>query len=248
MDAREHINIRPHHRTRLAVVYVRTAQTPDTLEDYTCLKAQRDQVQHALAWGWSQNAIHVIEDLGVSGSSAEKRLGWQRLLDLVRQAQVGMLLVSDLTRLSRTAADLQVILGLCQQTQTLVVVDGKICRDEPADALLQSLRDNIAEHERAMQAERFSSNAGTRPQAGTAPADKYQVAMQPDRFAREVMTGLASYFERFGTIEAVRQNARTLAKDWPCPATRLLQEVIALLRDFEEVCQRWRAEYEPTDF
>ncbi len=128
MDTQEHIDIRPHHRARLAVVYVRTTTIPDSPADYTRLKAQRDQAQHARVWGWPESAIQVIEDLGRSGASGAERPGWQRLLDLVQQGQVGIVLVSDLSRLSRCSDDLAAVLRLCQQADTLLAIDRSLMR------------------------------------------------------------------------------------------------------------------------
>ncbi len=119
MNRQSPIVIASHHRNRLAVVYVRTATVQHGLEDLARLDYQRAQVRHARAWGWPERAIQVIEDIGRSGSSAKGRPGWQRLLDLVRQGGVGLVLVSDLSRLSRSEADLQMLLDLCEKAKTL---------------------------------------------------------------------------------------------------------------------------------
>ncbi len=81
--------ITPHHQGLLAVLYVRTARMPGGPVDDAHLTTQRDQARYARAWGWPESAIRVIEDLGQSGTAGE-RPGWQRLLDLVRQGQVGI--------------------------------------------------------------------------------------------------------------------------------------------------------------
>jgi DNA invertase Pin-like site-specific DNA recombinase len=241
------IEVMPHHRTRLAVVYVRTAAMPDTLADYTDLKTQRDQAQRALTWGWPQSAIHFIEDLGTSGVSAEGRLGWQRLLDLIRQGQVGMLLVSDLSRLSRTAADIQVITDLCAKTQTLLVVEGGIVGLDPADALRQALAKCFCDYERGIRVRRFFPNVTEQAGPGGTLDDLREVAVRPDCVAYRVVTALASDFKRLGAIAHVAENAGGLANELPRPGVILLEEVITLLREFDEACQVWRCEHEPSD-
>ena len=149
------MDITPHHRGRLAVVYVRTATIPGSTADHARIQAQRDQAARARAWGWPETAILVIEDIGRSGSSAEGRPGWQRLLNLVGQGQVGMLLASDYSRLTRSCTDFMALCDLCKHTQTLLVVGGEEYRPDSADALVQSLSGIMQEYDRLLRTQRF---------------------------------------------------------------------------------------------
>ncbi len=101
MSAKKRNEITPQHRNRLAVEYRRHSTTSPGPEH------QDSQAHHARTWGWPESAIQVInEDAGRSGSGADNRPGFQRLYRMVEAGQVGLVLVSDLTRLSRSRADL----------------------------------------------------------------------------------------------------------------------------------------------
>ncbi len=125
MSRQGQLEIEPHHRNRLAVVYFRQATLPQVREDFAYPSGPYPQARFARAWGWAESAIRVIdEDAGRSGSTVEGRPGFQRLRRMIQAGQVGLVLVSDLTRLSRSGADLRAFLGLCQKTDTLVAVGG----------------------------------------------------------------------------------------------------------------------------
>ena len=71
-----------HHRDRLAVVYVRQSTLQQLERHQESTRLQYGLVDHALALGWAQQRVLVIdEDLGKSGTTAEGRPGFQRLGD-----------------------------------------------------------------------------------------------------------------------------------------------------------------------
>ena len=73
--------VRPRHRDRLAVVYVRqsTAQQVACNRESTDLQYQLRQ--RAVALGWVADRVLVIDDdQGISGPAVENRPGFQRLL------------------------------------------------------------------------------------------------------------------------------------------------------------------------
>ena len=78
--------IRPQHVERLAVVYVRQSTMQQGLAHQESTQLQYGLVRRAVAWGWSEARVLVIDDdLGRSGTSAEGRHGFQRLV-----AEVGV--------------------------------------------------------------------------------------------------------------------------------------------------------------
>ena len=117
--------IQPLHQTRLAIVYVRSATVPQTDHDVARLEYQRAQRVHAYEWGWAPETVQVIEDIGQGGHTAA-RLGFQRLRDMIAARQVGLVLVSDPSRLARSAVDFGVLTDLCRQTDTLIAGDGRL--------------------------------------------------------------------------------------------------------------------------
>src|SRR5687767_6682514 len=84
--------ITPEHLRRKALVYLRQS-TLDQVEKNTGSQAyQRNQVELAQAYGWPEDLIEVIDDdLGKSGSSVDRRTGWQRMLDQITARSVGII-------------------------------------------------------------------------------------------------------------------------------------------------------------
>jgi resolvase-like protein len=78
--------IHPQHVERLAVVYVRQSTMQQGLAHQESTQLQYGLVRRAVAWGWSEARVLVIDDdLGRSGTRAEGRHGFQRLV-----AEVGV--------------------------------------------------------------------------------------------------------------------------------------------------------------
>jgi DNA invertase Pin-like site-specific DNA recombinase len=83
-------NITARHLDRLAVVYVRQATMQQVLDHQASPRLQYGLGQRAMAWGWSEARVLVIdEDLGQSGATAEGRQGFQRLVAEVGLDHVG---------------------------------------------------------------------------------------------------------------------------------------------------------------
>src|SRR4051812_49729018 len=65
-----HPKVRPAHRGRVAVVYVRQSTPGQTERNVESTDRQYALVERAVELGWSRRAVEVIdEDLGVSGSA-----------------------------------------------------------------------------------------------------------------------------------------------------------------------------------
>ena len=74
---------------------------------------QYQLVQKAVGYGWNEAQIEVVdEDLGKSGVKADHRDGFQRLVATVGLGQVGMILVTDVSRLARNCGDWYHLLDL----------------------------------------------------------------------------------------------------------------------------------------
>ena len=88
-------------------------------------------------------APHVVvdEDLGRSGTSSEARLGFQRLVSAIGLGEVGLVLVTEVSRLSRLNSDWHRVLELCAVFDTLIADDEGIydLRD-PNDRLVLGLK------------------------------------------------------------------------------------------------------------
>jgi DNA invertase Pin-like site-specific DNA recombinase len=106
--------IQPIHRQRLAIVYVRQSSWNQIQNNQESLRLQYDLQHRARAAGWEPGQIRVIDsDLGRTARTAEGRLGFQELVALVNQEQVGIIFAYDVTRLARNCTDWYQLLDLC---------------------------------------------------------------------------------------------------------------------------------------
>src|SRR4051812_26808878 len=103
----------------------------------------------ALDLGWREEDIEVIDsDLGLSGAAAAHRAGFKDLIARVTLGQVGIVLSSEVTRLSRNCTDWYPLLDLCGYRQCLIGDRDGVY--DPASAngrLLLGLKGTISEME-----------------------------------------------------------------------------------------------------
>jgi DNA invertase Pin-like site-specific DNA recombinase len=118
--------ILPRHLERLAVVYVRQSTMPQVLEHQESTRLPYGLVRRAVAWGGPEARVLVIdEDRGRSGSSAEGRQGFQRLVAEVGLDHVGVILGVEMSRLARSSQDWHQLLEICALFGTLIAdLDG----------------------------------------------------------------------------------------------------------------------------
>ncbi len=171
-----------------AVVYKRTSTRQTTTKNTGSLKHQRARRNWLLKQGWSPHAVEVIdEDIGRGGLPRAQRPGYEKLCRMVTAGEVGMVLVSDLARLSRSRTALVQFLELCRRTKTMVAVGGTIidCRaaikrgnpmtgnrlsqiasadlNDPTDRLMLRLQVALADYENEIRRRRLM--AATRAKA-----------------------------------------------------------------------------------
>ena len=141
--------VRAHHLDRIACIYVRQSTLAQVQHHRQSTERQYGFVQRAAALGWPQNRVVVIdEDLGKSGTSAEARKGFQRLVAQVCLGQIGAVFGLEISRLARSCADWYRLLELCGVARTLIVDDDGIY--DPTDfndRLLLGLKGTISEIE-----------------------------------------------------------------------------------------------------
>jgi len=141
--------IQPRHLRRLAVVYVRQSSPHQALMNQESLRLQYNLRHRAHAAGWDPSQVRVIDtDLGRTGRTAEGRAGFQELVALVNQEQVGIIFAYDVTRLARNCTDWYQLLDLCGFRTCLVGdQDGIYDPATPNGRLILGLKGLISELE-----------------------------------------------------------------------------------------------------
>src|SRR5258708_16401157 len=137
--------ILPHHLNRTAMVYVRQSTPKQLLMHQESTRRQYQPAERAATLGWPQPRIVVLdEDLGRSGASSQARLGFQRLVSAIGLGEVGLVLVTEVSRLSRLNNDWHRVLELCAVFDTLIADDEGIYDPrDPNDRLVLRLKGTL---------------------------------------------------------------------------------------------------------
>ena len=141
--------IQPTHQELLALVYVRQSSTKQVEENIESTEMQYRLVDRAAAMGWNDDRIEVIDDdLGMSGRSAENRVGFQRMIAEVSMGHVGIVFSIEMSRLARSCRDWHQLLENCSLFGTLLAdADGVYDPRDHNDRLLLGLKGMMSEAE-----------------------------------------------------------------------------------------------------
>jgi hypothetical protein len=88
-----HEKVRAEHLRRRAYLYIRQSTMQQVLENTESTQRQYALRQRAIALGWSQDQIVVLDsDLGLSGMSMADREGFKRLVTEVGMDRAGIVM------------------------------------------------------------------------------------------------------------------------------------------------------------
>jgi DNA invertase Pin-like site-specific DNA recombinase len=203
--------IRDAHLGKLAIVYVRQSSPQQVLENRESTARQYALADFAEVLGWPAERVIVIdEDQGQSGTRADNRTGYQRLLAEVTLDHVGIVLGLEMSRLARSSKDWHHLLELCALFGALLGdQDGVYDPGDPNDRLLLGLKGTMSEVELHTMRNRLDRGRMNKAQRGEMfhgvpmgyvilPND--EVAFDPDEQARTVMQMVFDKFDEIGTI------------------------------------------------
>lgn len=208
--------IQAQHHERLAIVYVRQSSPQQVLEHRESAALQYDLAQRAVALGWSQERVLIIdEDQGQSAKWAEGRLGFQRLLGEVSLDHVGLVLGIEMSRLARSNKDWHQLLELCALFRTLLAdQDGLYDPTNYNDRLLLGLQGMMSEAELHILQGRLNAgrlNKARRGELLNHPVTGYiripgdRLAFDPDEQVQAVVRLLFDKFAELGTVNRLLQ-------------------------------------------
>ncbi len=206
--------VRPRHRDRLAVVYVRQSSAQQVVSNRESADLQYQLRQRAVTLGWADDRVLVIDDdQGISGSAVENRPGFQRLLAEVSLGHVGVIFGREVSRLSRSCRDWHQLLELCALFQVLIAdADGVYDPTDPSDRLLLGLRGMMSEAELHVLKSRMHQgklNKARRGELFTCVPRGYVrspdggIALDPDEQVRSVVALVFAKFAELGSLTKV---------------------------------------------
>jgi DNA invertase Pin-like site-specific DNA recombinase len=204
----------PQHLEREAYVYIRQS-SPQQVEQH--LESQDLQYQlaaRARRLGWRDEQIVVIDDdLGKSAIRSSNRPGFQILVSAVGLGQVGVILVTDVSRLARNCSDWYHLLDLASLYGVLLgdsagMYDPR-CFD---DRLLLGLKGSFAEAQWfSMRTQLYAAllnkaqrgELAVRLPVGYDRLETGEVIFAPDQQVQSSIHLIFSQFEALGSARAV---------------------------------------------
>jgi DNA invertase Pin-like site-specific DNA recombinase len=210
----ERSKITAGHLSRQAIVYLRQSSAAQVEHNRESTDRQYALTAKARELGWPDDRIIVIdEDLGVSGSGAVVRSGFQRLTAEVALSRVGLVLGLEVSRLARNNADWHRLIDLAGLTDTLIGdADGIYHPALINDRLLLGLKGTMSEAE--LHVLRGRLNGGIRNKAARGELRRGlpvgfvwgeadgEVCFHPDE---AVLTAIRTVFERFAETGSARR-------------------------------------------
>src|SRR4051812_21558589 len=223
--------IEPRHLRLRALVYVRQSTPQQLQHNQESTRRQYQLAERAQQMGWPAAQVLVIDDdLGLSGTSSDQRGGFQRLVASIGLGEVGIVLVTEVSRLSRCNSDWHRVIELCAVFATLIAdEDGVYDPRDPNDRLLLGVKGTLFAAELHILQARMRGNLlnkarrgelALRLPVGYRRLGDGTVVLDPDDEVRET---LALIFERF----ALLRNARAVHRHFAGHALkmpRLLQQ------------------------
>ena len=197
--------VQPRHLAREACLYVRQSSLKQVACNTESTYRQYDLRRAAIALGWSEDRIRVIDDdQGLSGAYSANRSGFQDLLARIAASEVGIVLSLEVSRLARDNADWARLVQYARLTDTLILDESGVHDpQDSSDKLLLDIKGSVSEFELAGIRARLLGGQRSKAARGelrvTLPLglvyDEHgRVAFDPDR---EVLEALRRVFAAF---------------------------------------------------
>jgi len=219
--------IKSSHQSRMALVYVRQSSAAQVEHNRESTLRQYALAQRAVALGWPEARITIIDDdLGLSGSSAYQRGGFARMTADVALGHVGLILGLEVSRLARNNADWYRLLDLCAMTDTLIGdADGLYHPSHFNDRLLLGLKGTMSEAELHVLRARLDGGIRNKAARGElrrglpmgfvwGDADG-EVLLHPDEAVSAAVRAVFERFVEFGSARRVWLWFRSEALSFP---------------------------------
>jgi DNA invertase Pin-like site-specific DNA recombinase len=137
------------HLGLLAIVYIRQSTPQQILDHRESRERQYALVNYAVALGWPRDRVLLIDDdQGLSGTRAENRNGFHRIIAEVTMEHVGLIIGIEMSRLARSNKDWHHLLEMCALFGTLLADEDALYDPrDPNDRLFLGLKGTMSEYE-----------------------------------------------------------------------------------------------------
>ena len=225
------------HLKRQAYLYIRQSTLRQVLENTESTQRQYALRQRAIALGWPEERIIVIDhDQGQSGASAVDRQGFQRLVAEVGLGKAGIVMGLEVSRLARNCADWHRLLEICGLTHTLILdEEGTYDPGYFNDRMLLGLKGTMSEAELHVLKARLIGGVLNKAQRaelkvplpiGLVYDEEQRVVLDPDQQVQQSLRHLFGTFARtgsaWGTVQAFRQEGIKFPRGGQAGAGRIM--------------------------
>jgi len=206
--------IQPQHLERLAYVYIRQSTMKQVEQNLESNDLQYQLADRAQGLGWGENRVVIIDDdLGKSAIRSSNRYGFQELVSAVGLVKVGIILVTDVSRLARNCSDWFQLLDLASLCGTLIAdTSGVYDPRDYNDRLLLGLKGTFSEaqwYHMRMQLYSALLNKASRGDLmirlplGFEWTEEGKVVLVANQEAQNIIRLIFSQFERLGSARSV---------------------------------------------
>ncbi len=199
------------HLKRHAVVYVRQSTLDQVQHNLESQRRQYGLADRARVLGWQEVTV-IDDDLGRSGGGVH-RPGFERLLAVLCEGNVGAVLCIEASRLARNGRDWHTLLEFCRLVDALIIdEDGVYDARQANDRLLLGMKGTLSEMELSTLRQRSVEALMQKARRGellmTVAVGYVRVAndrieMDPDRRIRKAIELVFRKFRRFGSVRQV---------------------------------------------
>jgi len=220
MTSALHPKLASHHLKRQAYLYVRQSTLRQVSHHTESTRRQYSLHQRALALGWGEDQIVVVDsDQGQSGSTGN-RVGFQTLVSEVGMGRAGLVMGLEVSRLARNSADWHRLIEICALSDTLILDEDGLY--DPAhfnDRLLLGLKGTMSEAELHMLRARLQGGLLNKARRGelimALPLgfvydEQCRVVLDPDL---QVQQAIRALFSTFGRVGSASGTARAFRKE-----------------------------------
>lgn len=227
--------VQAHHLKRGAYLYVRQSSMRQVLENLESSKRQYALQGRAIALGWQEDQVVVIDkDQGESGASATWREGFRHLVSEVSMGRAGIVMGLEVSRLARNNADWHQLLEICAFADTLILdEDGVYNPGSFNDRLVLGLKGTMSEAELHVLKARLRGGILNKVRRGEYRCplptgfvynELGSVVLDPDAQVRET---IAHFFETFQRVGSACQTVKLFRREGlPFPSRHRNQSML----------------------
>ena len=206
--------IKPRHLAREACLYIRQSTLKQVVCNTESTHRQYDLRRSAIALGWSEDRIRLIDDdQGLSGAYAANRSGFRDLTARIAAGEIGIVLCLEVSRLARDNCDWAQLVQFARLADTLILDEyGVHDPNDSSDKLLLDIKGSLSEFELAGIRARLLGGQRSKAVRGelrvTLPLglvydEDGQVAFDPDRRVVEAIRRVFTAFRDKGSAMQV---------------------------------------------